>query len=63
MNSGAGKLLEAIIALLGIGLFATPAGILASGFAQEIQQRQRKSRICPHCGKDIEEKPNTKVEL
>ena len=37
-----GKILGAIIALLGIGTFALPAGILASGFAEEIQRRQKK---------------------
>ena len=34
-----GKLLGGVIALLGIGMFALPAGILASGFAQEIKKR------------------------
>ncbi len=34
-----GKLLGAGIAILGIGMFALPAGILASGFAQEIKKR------------------------
>lgn len=47
-----GKFLSGIIALLGIGLFALPAGILASGFSDEIQKQQCKT-ICPHCGKDI----------
>ncbi len=54
-----GKLLGAIIALLGIGMFALPTGILASGFAEEIQRRQGKRRICPHCGNDIDEPPET----
>jgi len=57
--TAAGKLLGAIMALLGIGMFALPAGILASGFAEEIQRRQKKRRICPHCGKDIDEPPET----
>lgn len=34
-----GKVLGAGIAILGIGMFALPAGILASGFAQEIRKR------------------------
>lgn len=37
-----GKIIGGIIAFLGIGLFALPAGILASGFAEELQKRQRK---------------------
>ncbi|RKZ21903.1 ion transporter [bacterium] len=47
-----GKILAGIIAILGIGMFALPAGILASGFSQEI--RKRRKIICPHCGKEIE---------
>lgn len=49
-----GKFLGAVIALLGIGLFALPAGILASGFAEEIQKKSKR-RICPHCGKEIDD--------
>ncbi len=51
-----GKFLTMLIALMGIGLFALPAGILGSGFVEEIQQRKKKSpKTCPHCGKVIEE--------
>lgn len=49
-----GKILGSVIALLGIGLFALPAGILASGFANEIQ-KNKKQIICPHCGKSFRE--------
>jgi voltage-gated potassium channel len=48
-----GKLLGAVIAMLGIGLFALPAGIIASGFAAELQAKPSESTICPHCGKEI----------
>ncbi len=34
-----GKLLGGVIAIVGVGMFALPAGILASGFAQEIRKR------------------------
>ncbi len=37
-----GKLIGGVIALLGIGLFALPTGILASGFSEELQKRQKK---------------------
>ena len=47
-----GKFLGAIIALAGIGVFALPAGILASGFASEIHKKEQK--LCPHCGKPLE---------
>jgi voltage-gated potassium channel len=57
----AGKFLGAIIALLGIGMFALPAGILASGFAEELQKEHTlEKRICPHCGRDINEPPNSR---
>ena len=46
-----GKMLGSIIAILGIGLFALPAGILASGFAGEIHKKDTGSGKCPHCGK------------
>ena len=35
-----GKLFGAVLAFIGIGLFALPAGILASGFATEVQRRK-----------------------
>jgi len=46
----AGKLLTAVLAVLGIGLFALPTGILASGFAEELQSSKLCIKICPHCG-------------
>lgn len=47
-----GKVLASIIAILGIGMFALPTGILGSGFVEEIQKRNSKKQICPHCGKE-----------
>jgi voltage-gated potassium channel len=47
-----GKLIGAVIALLGIGFFALPAGILAAGFAEQLQKR-RRPLVCPHCGKEL----------
>jgi len=47
-----GKFLGSIIALIGIGVFALPAGILAAAFAEELQKR-RQSKTCPHCAKEI----------
>lgn len=48
-----GKVLGSLVAILGIGLFALPAGILASGFAGEIQRRDQEEMKCPHCGKVV----------
>jgi voltage-gated potassium channel len=53
--TGLGKIVGALIAVLGIGLFALPAGIIASGFASELQSKQTEARVCPHCGKLIDQ--------
>ena len=41
-HCGFGRLLGTLIALVGIGFFALPAGILASGFAEEIERNQEE---------------------
>lgn len=48
-----GKLLASIAAVLGVGLFALPAGILAAGFVEEISRARSAPRRCPHCGGEI----------
>ncbi len=48
-----GKVLGAVIAFLGVGMFALPAGILASGFADRLHRKQERT-TCPHCGKEID---------
>ena len=45
-----GRFIAALDALLGIGLFALPAGILGSGFVDELQIRKRAPTRCPRCG-------------
>ena len=40
----AGKIIGGVIAFLGIGLFALPAGILASGFTEELRRHQDRDR-------------------
>lgn len=37
-----GKLFGAILAFIGIGLFALPAGIIASGFSTEVERRKER---------------------
>ncbi|MGD9590343.1 MAG: ion transporter [Pyrinomonadaceae bacterium] len=57
-----GKVLGGMIAFLGIGMFALPTGILASGFAEAIQKKKRepqRSAECPHCGREISPGPKT----
>ena len=52
-----GKTLGAVIAVLGIGMFALPTSILGAAFVEEMNKARRKSaapvRTCPHCGEDI----------
>ena len=47
-----GKLMGSAIAVVGIGLFALPAGSLASGFSDEL--RRPGARRCPHCGGELD---------
>jgi voltage-gated potassium channel len=47
-----GKTLTAFISILGIGMFALPAGILASGFSDEFKKSKSKPIVCPHCGRE-----------
>lgn len=61
----AGQLLGGLVAFLGIGLFALPASILASGFIEEATDEdegetleyaegERTYTYCPHCGEKLE---------
>lgn len=46
-----GRVIAGVMAILGIGLFALPAGILGSGFMQEVERMKTdQQHICPHCG-------------
>jgi voltage-gated potassium channel len=48
-----GKICASVIAILGIGMFALPTGILGAGFVEAIQKLKDPKNICPHCGKEI----------
>jgi len=58
-----GKLIGGIMAILGVGLFALPAGILANGFGQAIAKSQELEKqdkwsqehelTCKNCGQKI----------
>ena len=52
-----GKILSAIIALLGIGLVAVPTGIISSGFVESFEEKKNEQEdekcYCPYCGKKI----------
>jgi voltage-gated potassium channel len=47
----AGRVLGGVIAVLGVGLVALPASILASGFIEESGERE----YCPHCGEPLDD--------
>lgn len=49
-----GKILASVVSVLGIGVFALPAGILASGMMEEINKKPNIEIICPNCGHKIE---------
>jgi voltage-gated potassium channel len=68
-----GKILGGVIAVLGIGLFALPTGILGAGFMDDLQRRRAEeagaakpapgsSQVCPHCGKEISSAPSPSSE-
>ena len=48
-----GRVLASVISILGIGMFALPAGILASGFSDELKQT-RKKNFCHNCGHELD---------
>jgi voltage-gated potassium channel len=48
-----GRLLASVMSVLGLGLFALPAGILASGFSDRMSENHA-ARICKHCGEPLE---------
>jgi len=54
-----GRIMGAIIAVAGVGLFALPAGLLASGFMDEIESKKKltdsKTKLCKHCGGLLDE--------
>lgn len=53
-----GKILSAIIALLGIGLVAVPTGIISAGFIEKIDKPDNTHdhrSFCPYCGHRLDE--------
>ncbi|WP_080241153.1 ion transporter [Spirosoma rigui] len=53
-----GKFLGGLAAIIGIGLFALPTGILVSGFTEQVRSHKTPvKQICPHCGKEIVSSP------
>ncbi len=54
-----GKILSAIIAILGIGLVAVPTGIISAGFMENLEKSKQcdcdEIKYCPYCGKKIKD--------
>jgi len=56
-----GKAVAGLIMLFGVGMVALPAGMIASGFAEELARLRQPSapagaeppQRCPHCGEDL----------
>ena len=61
-----GRVLGAIIAILGIGMVAVPTGILSAGFVEVLEKKNQKDpeeaesqsetskKYCPYCGKKLD---------
>jgi voltage-gated potassium channel len=50
-----GKILTGVILLIGVALFALPAGIVTTGFIEELRASKKSKKYkCPHCGKPID---------
>lgn len=45
-----GKLFGSALAILCLGIFALPAGILAGGFSELMTERKLEKHVCPKCG-------------
>ena len=51
-----GKTLTAVISLSGLAIFALPAGIITSGFLEEMRKtKKQKQHFCPHCGMSLDD--------
>jgi voltage-gated potassium channel len=48
-----GKICAGVSAILGVGMFALPTGILGASFVEEIQKQKAGRKCCPHCGGEL----------
>ncbi len=45
-----GRFVAGLIQILGLVMFALPAGVLAGGFIDELERQRQEETFCPHCG-------------
>lgn len=67
-----GKILGTVISIIGIGLFALPAGILGSGFVEKLHKQKKRNQMdsdsetkvltCPHCNKPFISNPQDDID-
>jgi voltage-gated potassium channel len=50
-----GKFLTGVLLLVGVAIFALPAGIITAGFLEESRKSNRRRINCPHCGTELPE--------
>lgn len=50
-----GKFLTGALLLVGVAIFALPAGIITAGFLEETRKSNRRKINCPHCGTELPE--------
>jgi voltage-gated potassium channel len=54
-----GRVFTSTILLIGVAMLALPAGIITSGFLDELRKvKKSKTFNCPHCGKPIDQIQN-----
>jgi voltage-gated potassium channel len=50
-----GRFMTGVMILIGIGIFALPAGIITAGFLEEFRKAKSARIRCPHCGELLPE--------
>ena len=57
-----GKLIAAIMALLAVGLFVMPAGIIASAYYEELQIQRNPLIFCPECNQEFPKRQSFQLD-
>jgi voltage-gated potassium channel len=56
-----GRMLTGVLLLIGVGVFALPAGIITAGFLEESRKAKHGRIRCPHCGEILPEHFHTDI--